>query len=338
MNEMARLERFRAEVPRPDLADLEVEERRLLGAMTEPPPRRRRIGRARLTLAAGLAVGLAAASVDVMMSHHEPAPAVRARPVALVQVLTRAADNVGRTPELHPRPGQFLAFESMTMNTVESNESGGHQSRYLSRGKRTIWLPVEGDATHGVIESDVLPPKAYPGWPIPPDARTTVGHYAPEKAADEDNTAEWLRNDYAHTSRLPTDATKMYEYLYAHLRGDPLADVHAWDNVGSMLIEAYLPAAQRAALFRAAASIHGVTTVGRATDAAGRRGIAVAMVMPKMGVRQEFIFDPATYQFLGERSVVTDAKEARAPVGSVLTSTAQLRVWVVDHPPALARK
>jgi hypothetical protein len=338
MNEMSRLERFRAEVPRPGLADLGVEERRLLGAIADPAAPRRRIRPARLTLAAGLTVGIAAAGVAVVVSDREPAPAVHAMPAAVVQVLTRAADNVGRAPELHPRPGQFLAFESVTMNTVESNDKGGHQSRYLSREKRTIWLPVEGDATHGVLESEGLPPKPYPGWPIPPEARREVGRSGPEKAVDEDNRVEWLRTDYAYLSRLPTDPGKMYEHLYAHLGNDPMADIHAWDDVGSMLTEAYLPAAQRAALFRAAAAIHGVTTVGRATDAAGRAGIAVAMLKPKEGVRDEYLFDPATYQYLGRRSTVTDADEARAPVGSVLTSTAQLRVRVVDHPPALARK
>jgi hypothetical protein len=334
MNEMSRLERFRAEVPRPDLADLEVEERRLFGALAEAPPRRR--GPARL-VAAGLAVGIAAAGVAVVVSDREPAPAVHAMPAAVVQVLTRAADNVGQAPELHPRRGQFLAFDSVTMNTVESNE-GGHQSRYLSREKRTIWLPVEGDATHGVLESEGLPPKPYPGWPIPPEARREVGRSGPEKAVDEDNRVEWLRTDYAYLSRLPTDPAAMYEHLYAHHGNDPMADIHAWDDVGSMLTEAYLPAAQRAALFRAAAAIHGVTTVGRATDAAGRPATAVAMLKPKEGLREEYLFDPKTYQYLGRRSVVTDADEARAPVGSVLTSTAQLRVRVVDHPPALARK
>jgi hypothetical protein len=274
----------------------------------------------------------------VVVSHRKPPSAVHVKPVAVVQVLTRAADNVGRAPELHPRPGQFLAFRSMTMNTVESNGKDGRQARYLSRSKRTIWLPVEGDATHGVLEEDTRPPEAYPGWPIPPEARQAVGHSGPEKPVDEDNRVEWLRTDYAYLSRLPTDPAKMYEHLYAHLGNDPMADIHAWDNVGSMLTEAYLPAAQRAALFRAAAAIHGVTTVGRAKDAAGRQGIAVAMLKPKEGTRDEYLFDPATYQYLGERSIVTDAKEARAPVGSILTSTAQLRVWVVDRPPALARK
>jgi hypothetical protein len=125
----------------------------------------------------------------------------------------------------------------------------------------------------------------------------------------------------------------MREHLYRGLAQDPLADYKAWGNVGSMITQAYMPSAQRAALFRAAGTIPGVETVGEAEDAAGRRGVAVAMVNMLGGVRHEYIFDPATHLYLGERVVVTDAATAGAPEGTLLTSTAQLRVEVVDHTP-----
>ncbi|MFC7642473.1 hypothetical protein ACFQX6_17100 [Streptosporangium lutulentum] len=54
-----------------------------------------------------------------------------------------------------------------------------------------------------------------------------------------------------------------------------------------------------------------------------------------IGERQEYIFDRKTYMYLGERSVVIDAAKAEAPVGSVLTSSAQLKVSVADHAPAV---
>ncbi|WP_424536697.1 hypothetical protein ACOZ38_43710 [Sphaerisporangium viridialbum] len=54
-----------------------------------------------------------------------------------------------------------------------------------------------------------------------------------------------------------------------------------------------------------------------------------------IGERQEYIFDRKTYVYLGERSVVTDAAKVGAPVGSVLTSSAQLKVSVADHAPAV---
>jgi hypothetical protein len=343
MNEMTRLERFRSEIPLPDLTDLRAEEGRLLDAIVDPASldlrpadRPRRVRRLRLGLAAGLAAAVVTAGGVAVSARKPPgSPVVHTMPAAVVQVLDQAVDNVAEAPELHPRTGQFLVFESQTMNTVEGGGNDG-QSRYLTRERRTIWLPVEGDATHGVLETEVLAPKPYPGWPIPPEARAEVGaRIGPRKAVDVDGTAEWLRNDYAHLSHLPTDPAKMYEHLYTHLGNGPGADVLAWQRIGNMLTEAYMPAAQRAALFRAAAAIHGVTTVGQAVDAAGRTGIAVALAEPALGVRHEYIFDRKTYQYLGERSTVTDAARAKAPVGSVLTSTAQLKVWATGHAPTV---
>ncbi|KAB2385952.1 hypothetical protein [Actinomadura montaniterrae] len=90
---------------------------------------------------------------------------------------------------------------------------------------------------------------------------------------------------------------------------DPHADVVAWQNAGNMLSGAYMPAAQRAALSRAAGATHGVTTVGRAVDAAGRTGVAMVLTTPDSRIRDEYIFDQDTYQYLGQRVVVTNADQ-----------------------------
>jgi hypothetical protein len=294
------------------------------------------VRRFRVALAAGLAGAVTAGIVAVAVGREQgqPAPPVaHPMPAQVVLVLERAADNTGDAPELHPKPGQFLVFKSVEMNTSE-----GDDGRYLYREKRTIWRPVKGDDTHSVLETQALAPRQWPGWPIPAWARHQTGRRSgPMQTVQFDGTVPWLRNDYYHLSRLPTDPAKMYEHLYAHLGNGPQADATAWQNVGILLDEAYMPAAQRSALFRAAAAIRGVTTVGKAVDAVGRVGIAVALVEPGTGLRDEYIFDPNTYQYLGERSVVTNAALAGAPVGTVLTATAQLRVWIADHAPHVKR-
>ncbi|MFD0905247.1 CU044_5270 family protein [Actinomadura sediminis] len=341
MTEIDRLREFRSEVPRSP--GLDAEEARLRAAIAGAPDpaaggtRRRFRPRGRTALAGALAAGAAVAVAAVAVAVDDPAPGapgaiVRTMPVAHVRVLQQAADRAGATPELHPKPGQFLVFESQMMNTAEVNDADGH-ARYLHREKRTMWRPVEGDATRAVLRTTVLPPKQWPGRPVPKVALQGVGETGTEKAADFDDVAEWLRTDYAYLRELPATAEGMYAHLYAHLGTGPRADAQAWQNLGGMLTEAYMPAAQRAALFRAAAAIPGVTTVGTAVDAAGRTGVAVALDVPGTGVRTEYIFDPDTYRYLGERGVVTDASLAQAPVGTVLTATAQLNVRVADAPP-----
>lgn len=343
MNEMTQLERLRSEIPRPDLTALQAQEDRLLAAIADPAPARleragarpRTVRRLRLGFAAGLAAAAVAAGVMVAAVDSEPGapPVLHTMPVKVETVLNRAAENVNMFPELYPEPGQFLVFESQTMDTVESNTAGVH-SRFLARSKRKVWLPVEGDSTGGFFEGEGLAPSAYPGWPIPPEAQENRGRSGPEKLADFDGRAEYLRTDYAYLSRLPTEPAKMYQHLYTGLTHGAQADADAWQRVGGMLSEAYMPAAQRAALFRAAAAIPGVTTAGKAIDAAGRTGVAAARVAPLLGIREEYIFDRETYRYLGVRRVVTDADRAKAPVGSVLTSSALLKVSVADQAPA----
>ncbi|SDG21330.1 hypothetical protein SAMN05421505_102274 [Sinosporangium album] len=345
MSEMIRLERFREEVPRPDSDALRGQEERLLSAIAAEAPLPEGNGRPRrrfaVHLRVGLAAGLAAAAltaggvVFLLDAEQKPAAVIHTMPMNAEKTLTRAAEKADEFPELRPRPGQYLVFESQTMEPVEANDADGHH-RYLVRGRSKVWMPFEGDSTHGFSEGVTLKPRPYPGWPIPPGAWEGVGvRTGPEKAADFDQRAEYLRTDYAYVSRLPTDPAKMYQHLYTGLKPGPEADLEAWNRVGGLLAGAYLPAAQRAALFRAAAAIPGVVGVGKAVDAAGRTGIAAARVDPWLGVREEYIFDSKTYGFLGNRRTVVDARLAEAPVGSVLTSNALVKVSLVDRAPVV---
>lgn len=299
-------------------------------------------GNLRLSLGTSLAVGAGAALVVGLGfvdtgSVPRPETAVRVTPVAMSAVLQRAADTVGERDELRPRPGQFLAYELQVMFPVKLKE-GGKDVRYLDRSLFKVWLPVEGSPLDGgVMSSEHLEPRPFPGEPLPAEARRREGGVAaPGKLTGYDIRAEHQRTDYAYLSRLPADPAKMREHLYRGLAQDPLADYKAWGQVGSMITQAYMPSAQRAALFRAAGTIPGVETVDEAEDAAGRRGVAVAMANTLGGVRHEYIFDSATYLYLGERVVVTDAARAGAPEGTLLTSTAQLKVEVADSAPEVA--
>ncbi|MFC4059427.1 CU044_5270 family protein [Planomonospora corallina] len=256
----------------------------------------------------------------------------RVVPVSASEVLGRAA-RAART-DLAPRDDQFIRVESETMygafGDMDAASSGRGETRHLYRTRRVIWKSVDG-TREGSLRIEHLEPKAYPGWPIPQDAYEAVGtvdvHRLPvcEIPGHE-------RTDYATLKKLPTDAAGMRAHLYTGNRGGNSRDEGAWGEVGDMLRETYMPAAQRAALFEAAATIPGVEIVGDAQDAAGRTGIAVGRVGPD-GVRQDLVFHPETYELLGERGVVVDEKLARAPEGSLVASTAELSVTVADEAP-----
>ncbi|GAA4187942.1 hypothetical protein GCM10022252_22370 [Streptosporangium oxazolinicum] len=354
MDEMTQVNRLRAEVPRPGPAELRAEERRLLSEIAaygaaSPAPATRRAHRSegfrrnlRLSLRTSIAMGAGAAMVVGLgyvgtRSALQPERTVQVTPMAMSAVLQRAADTASQWDELHPEPGQFLAYELQVMFPAKLKE-GGKDVRYLKRSLLKVWLPVEGSPLNGgVMASEHLEPRPFPGEPLPADAERRKGSVgAPSKLTGYDIRLDHQRTDYAFLSRLPTDPAGMREHLYRDLAQDPLADYKAWGSVGSMITQAYMPSAQRAALFRAAGTIPGVETVAEAEDAAGRRGVAVAMVNRFGGVRHEYIFDPATYLYLGERVVVVDAAAAGAPEGTLLTSTAQLKVEVADRTPEVA--
>jgi hypothetical protein len=338
MNEDRMIRAFLMEAP-PSGQVIAEGRRRMYSRVTTPAPRRpMRWGTAGV-LAGGLALAVTAGIVVAgTQEDPRPVPAIASQPVAAVEVLVRASENAGRFPELHPKPGQFLVYKSQSMNPVEGGTEGdevlnGEYHRYLARSKRTVWLPVAGSPVDGVVVEEGLPPQPYPGWPLPTVAKRPLTKTGPEQLAQFGDAL----TDYAHLSRLPTDTAGMRRYLFKHSEQSPNPYYDAWHRVADLLREAYMPAAQRAALFRAAATIPGVTSVKESRDAAGRKGVGAALVIKEMGVREEYIFDPKTYQFLGERSVVVDAARAKAPVGSMLTSTALLKVSVADSAPPVNR-
>ncbi|ETK35851.1 CU044_5270 family protein, partial [Microbispora sp. ATCC PTA-5024] len=286
-----------------------------------------------------LAVAAAVAVVAVAPAGPEGTPAPGAPVTASLPAITRmsAEEVLGRAAravtDLHPRDDQFIEVRSQTMygafgggGVSEGAGQAEPETRYLYRSRRTIWLSADGTRP-GALKIEYLAPRAYPGWPIPEEAHRQQGTmWALLPACDQ--TKETA---YTHLKGLPSDPDGMRAYLYGRNPGDNPPDVAAWTAVGDLLRENYLPAPQRAALFKAAATIPGVTVTDDAEDAAGRTGIGVGRV--SNGVREDIVFDRGTYELLGERGIVVDEKEAKAPLGSLVASTAQLEVTVADVAP-----
>ncbi|MFC4500446.1 MULTISPECIES: CU044_5270 family protein [Streptomyces] len=139
------------------------------------------------------------------------------------------------------------------------------------------------------------------------------------------------RPTYAWLASLPTDPAKLLQRLYAETpaEGDEDQDQAVFERIGELISAQYMPSATAAAIYRATARIPGVTVLNNAVDAAGRHGIAIARENTRMGLRTEWIFDPETLGFLGERSVLT-RNTVMGPAGTVEETTAVLERAVVD--------
>ncbi|GAA1644215.1 CU044_5270 family protein [Actinoplanes couchii] len=130
-------------------------------------------------------------------------------------------------------------------------------------------------------------------------------------------------------TELPADPDVLLEQVYAATKEDTNKprDHAAFDYIGDTVDESALSPALTGALFRAAAKIPGVTMVEKSVDALGRPGVAVAMTY--LDERTEWIFDPATFEYLGQRSyLVADTLDGKA--GTLTGTSAVIERAVVD--------
>jgi hypothetical protein len=286
----------------------------------------------------GATAAAAAAALTVSLlpgpAGHQPRPGVgsapassqRATPAVLTAayVLNRAASAAAASSRPVPRPGQFIYVSSVT--TYVSTEIGrsGDKS-WLYRTRRQIWQSVSGQRA-GLLQIVDRGNVKLPWGPVPPAVSDLPAGWTSLPPASCPGAAP-ARGTYAFLAALPTDPGRLRTWIYRHPGGQQGADAQAWNDIGDMLREMLVPPKLAAALYRVAATIPGATVVPHAANAVGRVGVAVS----RSGA--ELIFDPKTYQLIGEGAVLTEAVPGEGPAGTVVASTAQLREAVTDRLP-----
>ena len=109
-------------------------------------------------------------------------------------------------------------------------------------------------------------------------------------------------------------------------------DGQALEWITSTLRRGTVPAEFRAALYKTAAEIPGVTITEEQATLNGKTGVAIGRLETASNTRRDLIIDPATGQFIGEREVILD-ESAGVPAGTVTASSA-VTTTVVDAAPA----
>ncbi|MBB1257411.1 CU044_5270 family protein [Streptomyces alkaliterrae] len=276
---------------------------------------------------AGLVVGAAAcavalgvaASLLVSGGGGRVAPVTPPEPAA-VRLLDRVAVAAQRAPEPVVRDGQFLYTRTEGFAAVlsEVSEDGRMES---SRSDQSLerWESVDGSAR--TLER-------YPGG-----GQDT---FDAGKGTLVDPTYRFLES-------LPTDPEHLLQMFYEdaelnHGAGTDStlgADQGTFVAIGDLLNGVECPPRVSAALYRAAARIPGVVLVPEATDALGRKGVAVAREHD--GERTEWIFDRESLRLLGYRTVVLkDGDWGKA--GEAVESKAIIARGVSDRAGEVPRK
>jgi hypothetical protein len=239
-------------------------------------------------------------------------------------VLNRAASAAAASSQPVPRPGQFIYVTSVTTYlSTEITRSGGRS--WLYKTSRQIWQSVSGRRA-GLLQIVDRGNVKLPWGPVPPAGSGNPVGWTSLPPSSCPGAAP-AQGTYAFLASLPTDPARLRAWIYRHPDGQNQADAQAWNDIGDMLREMLVPPKLAAALFRVAATIPGATVVPQAKNAVGRAGVAVS----RSGA--ELIFDPKTYQLIGEGAVLTEAISGQGPAGTVIASTAQLREAVVDRLP-----
>ncbi|MFI6939117.1 CU044_5270 family protein [Streptomyces sp. NPDC050418] len=255
-----------------------------------------------------------------------PPAAAPGAPRNAAQLLDRVATVAGREEATAVRDDQYVYVRTKAAWTVQE----ACEAAVLEKpSRREVWFAVDGRRP-GVLRAEREGPQTI--------------HLDTPTPGVPSNTY------YRHLETLPTDPSKMLDWLHKASQGGKSEDQNTFVLVGDLVRESLIPPKVAAALYRAAAQIDGVTLVKDATDAIGRKGIAVGRVDEQSGLRQELLFDPKTYAYLGERGVTTRATDGGTeqlpgqpekkcpgmPAGQITANTAVIERSVVDSAPKAA--
>ncbi|MDM4719173.1 CU044_5270 family protein [Micromonospora sp. WMMA1363] len=247
-------------------------------------------------VAAAATTGVLALLVGAVVSIGGEPPAASAQ---AAEILYRAADAARADPNPIPRSDQFI------LTTTKGFAPVVGQDEPAATTTRS-WMSVDG-TRDGLIWVSDPPPGGRQSTVIPGCRNGRAAEWAPDGTL-LDSTRPCAPAP-AHLDDLPTDATRMVDYLQRMNGGAP-SDEQMFANVGVLIRRGYLPASTRAALYEAATRIPGVVAIPTITDGAGRSGTGVSLV-GKID-RYDLIFDPQTYRFLGWQ-VVSKAENAVQP-------------------------
>ncbi|MFF3837416.1 CU044_5270 family protein [Streptomyces sp. NPDC001930] len=218
------------------------------------------------------------------------------------------------------RAGQYIYIETRAANTHV--KTVGDKSSLVS------------DPLH--TRQSWRSPDGLKGWLIEP------GNTGPEgitlEGRDEQGnvpTPHLGAPSHDYLASLPTDPDALLRKIYEETEGQGNGkDQQAFTTIGDLLVESWPSPKLTAALYRAAAKIPGVVMVDSATDAAGRKGVAVARLDETSGQRTEWIFDSKTFTFLGERTVQVKGDGGEGglikPGTVVFTHAIMVRAFVDD--------
>jgi hypothetical protein len=224
-------------------------------------------------------------------------------------LLDRIATVASSAPTVHVRGDQFVYVKSVWVSSEPVAEKTFEGPRRpIPLFEREVWL-AQGTNREGLIREQGR------------DITLNQGKDGPNV----------LDPDYAQLSSFPTEPVALLALIrnaeQAIIEDRQVSDADLFDRIGSIFSEQIVPPKVQAALYRCAATLQGVQTVKNVSDISGRRGVAIARTQDNE--RTEWIFDPHTLKYLGQRSyLVEDSDQGKA--GTLMSGSAVLARGVAN--------
>ena len=327
MNEMDLLEQFCAAVPAPEPARLS---RARAALLTRTTPATLARPRTRWNRPRGLAVLAAAATATaaaLVLTLATPIGSKLTSPADAATLLQRAATAALNQPAA--TAGQYIYTEvtgpgDATAGAVVKTWQSVDGTRPGVVESQGICGPL-GTAQAGQLPGETAPTPP-PNAPLTQASKATTPPPAPAHCAAiiKGTSGSPAASTYAGLATLPTDPAALLRYLDEHYQpmlgpGAALSPATREYLAMSDILEnlGVLPGRLEAAMFQALQRLPGITLVPHVTDYAGRPGTAAAWTND--GFSFELIFNPATFQFMGQQEL--------ALPGNHLGYAAGARVW-----------
>jgi len=335
---------------------------RVLAAAAEQGPQRtgRRSRRWLLPVsaaaAAALVVGVVATNGaeaprrgdDVAAGASTATSAPQVRLISAQEALNTAADAIKAVdPVLAPGQYRYIAEHAWYSRgtqfgvPVDAPDQTVKGFTYLKETAREVWIPQD-QSQDWLERRSWLPGLEWLGGNVPrseapePEALDTdtgerrgkCGDFFPDSQPTKlcGDPTDWDNPEFYTT--LPRDPQAVVEYLRtatAH-RGSAPATMFHW---GVELLRAGLmPADLRASWYRALALLDGVQVHDQAVTLDGRTGVAIGIQDEKE--RRDLIVDPATGEFIGERTVAGPQPHYPWIAPGTVTGYSSITTKVVD--------
>ena len=252
---------------------------------------------------------------------------------AAASVLESAAVSTLQASDPVVGPGQYLLIETDAVYSSSTSDGNGGITSYLEGSHEQLYVPQNRDDE----------------WVWMRHAREPVQTFGPASEAfaaqmqslyeDEllrapggrfyGGSPTEISGDY---DALPRDPHQLLNAIYIKtLTQGQSRDGAALEWITDVLRSGTVPADLRAALYKAAAQIPGVTITDQQATLDGTTGIAIGRVETTTNIRHDIIIDPATGQFIGERDISLVATNG-LPAGTASASTT-VKTSVVDAAP-----